>query len=160
MPTRLSLARRAILWTVIGLLGIAVPIIVLAQDASSSSSASGCPKGEKFCPGANSCISETDLCILEPLPGGPPTIPADQTAGMGAFFLYVNNGLWPWAFGVGVGIAVLNCVVGGLQIVLSNGDTGKVDAGKTRFMWATLGLLMLFLAGTILSFINPQGFVS
>jgi hypothetical protein len=134
MYTHTVSAWKATLWTFVGALGLIVPIIALA--------------------GPN------DLILLEPVPGGPSTIPASSTSQLGAFFIYFNQGIWPWAFGVGVGIAVLNCTIGGLQMVLSNGDTGKVDAGKTRFMWATLGLLMLFLAGTILSFINPQGFVS
>jgi Type IV secretion system pilin len=107
-----------------------------------------------------------DINILEPLPGGVTAITPGDTWAMGAFVQYMSgtlqnpNGVWKWAFGVGVGIAVLNCTFAGLQIVLSNGDQAKVDEGKNRFKWSTLGLLMLFLAGTLLNFINPAGFTS
>lgn len=74
------------------------------------------------------------------------------------FFDYINTGLWQWAFMMGVAIAVLNGTIGGLQIVMSNGDSGKVDAGKTRFISSTIGLVMLLLSGVILEFINPIGF--
>ncbi len=134
MSLSLFRLRRLYISACAGAIGVVVPVLAAAQN--------------------------NDLILLEPVPGGPTSISADQTANMGAFFIYVNKGIWPWAFGVGVGIAVLNCTVGGLQIVMSNGDSGEVEKGKTRFMWATLGLLMLFLAGTILSFINPQGFAS
>ena len=49
---------------------------------------------------------------------------------------------------------------GGLQIVISNGDSGAIDAGKKRFMHSTIGLILLLLAGVILEFINPIGFVN
>ncbi len=106
------------------------------------------------------CIAETDLCILEPLPGSTGVI---NTSGLQVFLDYVNGtagspGLWQWAFRIGVAIAVLNGVFGGFQIVMSNGDSGKVDAGKTRFMSSAIGLAVLFLSGVILHFINPYGF--
>lgn len=76
----------------------------------------------------------------------------------GTFFEYVNNGVWQFAFGVGIGLAVFNGAVGGLQIVLSNGDSGKVEAGKSKFLWSIVGLIILLLSGVILEFINPFGF--
>lgn len=132
MPSRSIRIRRLVLWA-FGMLGLVFPLIAGAAN---------------------------ELCLLEPLPGGPKCIPAGSTSNMGAFFIYVNNGLWGWAFGIGIGIAVLNCTFAGLQIVFSNGESGVIDKGKTRFMWSTAGLLMLLLAGTILQFINPAGFVS
>ncbi len=117
-----------------------------------------CPVDQQPCPSApGGCISERHLCILEPLPGGVKFIPAGGPP-MSAFFTYINRGVWQWAFTMGVAIAVLNGVIGGLQIVMSNGDTGKVDAGKTRFVSSTIGLLMLLLSGVILNFINPDIF--
>lgn len=103
------------------------------------------------------CIDARQLCILEPVPGGPQVVNPGG-APLAVFFNYVNSGLWQWAFMMGVAIAVLNGTIGGLQIVMSNGDSGKVDAGKTRFISSTLGLVMLLLAGVILEFINPIGF--
>lgn len=119
-----------------------------------------CPALQKFCQGAGQCISDRDLCLLEPLPGGVSYIPATTTADMGAFFSYINGnsngtGIWVWAFGVAIGITVLNGTVAGFQIML-----GNREAGKERFMWSTIGLLILLLSGTILAFINPQGFSS
>ncbi len=61
---------------------------------------------------------------------------------------------------MGVAIAVLNGVIGGFQIVMSNGDSGKVDAGKTRFISSAIGLVVLLLSGVILNFINPSGFTT
>ncbi len=116
----------------------------------------------QVCPSApTGCISARDLCILEPVPGGVGVIPAGATGGfLGAFFYYVNNGVWQWAFGLGVGLAVFNGARAGLQIVLSNGDSGKIEAGKTRFLWSTVGLIILLLSGVILEFLNPFGFTN
>ncbi len=124
--------------------------------------AAGCPNAdEQPCPTAgnpNRCISERDLCILEPIPGGIDVIPASAAVGLGAFFYYINNGVWQWVFGIGVAMAVLNGTAGGFMIVLSNGDSGKVDAGKSRFFWSAVGLVVLLLSGVILEFLNPLGF--
>lgn len=110
---------------------------------------------DKPCPscGPGATIGDRDLCLLEPTPGGVCYIPASTTGNMGAFFTYINQGIWGWAFGVAIGIAVLNGTVAGFQIML-----GDRDSGKERFMWSTIGLLVLLLAGVILAFINPAGF--
>ncbi len=117
-----------------------------------------CAASLQPCNGA--CIPETDLCILEPLPGASAQI---SSSGFQVFLDYINGangspGLWQWAFRVGVAIAVLNGVFGGFQIVMSNGDSGAVDAGKKRFMGSAIGLAILLLSGVILHFINPYGF--
>jgi hypothetical protein len=116
-----------------------------------------CPVNQQPC--GSLCIDERQLCILEPVPGGA-TVVDPGGAPLQVFFDYINTGIWQWAFMMGVAIAVLNGTFGGLQIVMSNGDSGKVDAGKTRFISSTLGLIMLLLAGVILEFINPIGFDS
>jgi hypothetical protein len=103
------------------------------------------------------CIPDTSICILEPLPGGVCEITSGNI-GLESFGTYVNRGVWQWAFRIGVAIAILNGVIAGFQITMSNGDSGKVDQGKTRFISSALGLLMLLLAGVILNFINPLGF--
>lgn len=117
--------------------------------------AQGCPVNTQPCNGQ--CINERALCILEPLPGGPSSIPPGGI-GLQTFFYYVNNGVWQWAFRMGVAIAVLNGVVGGFQMVMSNGDSGKMDAGKKRFIGSAMGLILLLLSATILQFLNPIGF--
>jgi len=130
-------------------------LIVLALVLFVQTAHGACPASQQPCNGG--CISERDLCILEPVPGGPSSV-SPGGAPLAIFFNYINSGLWQWAFMMGVAIAVLNGTIGGLQIVMSNGDSGKVDAGKTRFISSTLGLIMLLLAGVILEFINPLGF--
>lgn len=134
------------------LLGI---LVALSLSVSSPTASAACPIDQQPCNGG--CIGEKDQCILEPLPGGPTFIPSGGI-GLQTFYYYVNNGVWQWAFKVGVAIAVLNGTVGGFQIVVSNGDSGKIDAGKNRFLQSAIGLMMLLLSGVILAFINPIGF--
>ena len=132
----------------------------VAPDCKPERSTDACDLSQP-CPSApNGCIDFRSICILEPLPGGGVTSIAPGGSPLTAFYTYRDQGVWQWAFMIGVAIAVLNCVIGGLQIVMSNGDTGKVDAGKTRLLSSTIGLLMLLLAGVILEFINPIGFQS
>lgn len=128
---------------------------MMATWAPSAHAANSCVPPLKFCPGAGGCINESDLCLLEPTPGGVSYIPATTTSNMGAFFQYINEGIWRWAFGVAIGIAVLNGTVAGFQIML-----GNREGGKERFLWSTVGLLILLLSGTILAFVNPAGFSS
>jgi len=134
------------------LLGVALHAGVLSAATISA----GCADDQQYCPSAGGCISNRDICILEPVPGGVTSI-APGT-GLDPFFTYINGGLWQWAFRVGVAIAVLNGVAGGFQIVLSNGDSSKVDAGKTRFISSAIGLAVLFLSGVLLEFLNPTAF--
>lgn len=133
-----------------------LPLFSLVLFLHAGSALAACGATEQPCNG--SCIPKTSICILEPVPGGPDQIPSGL--GFGSFFFYINNGVWQWAFRIGVAIAVLNGVAGGLQIVLSNGDSGKVDAGKTRFISSAIGLVVLLLSGVILNFINPSGFTT
>ena len=123
-----------------------------------ASAIAACPPDQQPCNG--SCIAETDLCILEPLPGASAVI---TSSGFQVFLDYVNGtagspGVWQWAFRVGVAIAILNGVFGGFQIVMSNGDSSGIDAGKKRFIGSAIGLAVLILSGVILHFINPYGF--
>lgn len=118
-----------------------------------------CPPQLQSCHG--SCIPETYLCILEPFPGMPNYFTPAQTAGpLGAFFAYINTGVWQWAFRIAVAFAVFNGVGGGFDIVLSNGESGKIDAGKQKLIWSGIGLIILLLSGALLEFFNPTGFQS
>lgn len=65
---------------------------------------------------------------------------------------------WPWLIGIAAGIAVLWAIVGGIEIMLSGSDTGLRDRGKSRFLNALLGLLLIGLSGMILQILNPIGF--
>lgn len=108
------------------------------------------------------CIPETSLCVLEPLPGANPSGEINSS-GFQVFLDYINgsngsSGVWSWAIKIGVAIAILNGVFGGFQIVMSNGDSSGIDAGKKRFIGSAIGLALLLLSGVILHFINPYGF--
>jgi hypothetical protein len=77
----------------------------------------------------------------------------DAEPGIDIFFTYFNSA-WPWLVGTAAGVAVLQAVVGGVQIMMSSGGAGKA-AGVERLQWAIAGLVMLVLAGLILRTLNP-----
>lgn len=62
---------------------------------------------------------------------------------------------WPWIIGCAAGIAVLQALIGGVQIMMSGSDSGARSAGKERLMWALAGLLLIGLSGMILQILNP-----
>jgi len=77
------------------------------DDCGSLTSFPVCDFADIHCQPCNGrCISEQSICILEPLPGGIDEITASQTGNLGAFYRYLNGGVWRWAFGVGIGAAV------------------------------------------------------
>lgn len=50
--------------------------------------------------------------------------------------------------------AVIMLVYGGTRLILSSGSEQQVTAGKTIIKWATLGIIVILLAYTILSIFN------
>lgn len=48
--------------------------------------------------------------------------------------------------------AVIIIIIGGLQYVLSNGDSNKVNSAKNMILYALLGLAIIALAEVIVSF--------
>lgn len=50
-------------------------------------------------------------------------------------------------------IAVMYALWGGFQILTAGGDDKKVSAGKTILIQAGLGLLVIWLSGTIISWV-------
>lgn len=100
------------------------------------------------------------LCLLQPLnatDGNAGTTSIDMTqqqnSGIGVFFTYFNLA-WPWLIGVAAGFAVLQAIVGGIQIMISGGSEQK-SAGQMRLTWALAGLLLVVLAAAILRILNP-----
>lgn len=95
--------------------------------------------------------------LLEPLPGGIPEIAMRVGDPFGVFNAYVNP---MFAFGIGVaaGLAVFMVIIGGLEIMLSNGDEGKMGEGRQRILAAIGGLLLLVFSATILHLLNPNFF--
>ena len=65
---------------------------------------------------------------------------------------------WPWLVGTAAGLAVLQGVVAGVQIMMG-GSPDAVEAGKTRFTWALGGMVLLGLAELILRVLNPTFYV-
>jgi|GEM_PF-4128839 len=90
--------------------------------------------------------------LLEPVGGATTIAPAP---GIDPFFIYFNM-LWPWIIGIASGIAVLQALIGGIQIMLSGGDSGKREEGKNRLLWALAGLLMISLSGLIMATLNAS----
>jgi hypothetical protein len=91
------------------------------------------------------------LFLLQPLDDATFALPAQS--GIDMLFTYFNIS-WPYIIGTVAGIAVLQGVVAGVQIMYG-GSPDKVEAGKTRFLWALGGMIILGLAGTILRILNP-----
>jgi hypothetical protein len=88
--------------------------------------------------------------LMQPL-GSKTTL--DPEPGIGVFFTYFND-IWPYIIGIAAGIAVLQALVGGVQIMLS-ANGGMKEEGKSRIQWALAGLLLIGLSGAILEMINP-----
>lgn len=87
------------------------------------------------------------------VPAGAGTLFLGTPPGIGIFFCYFNLS-WPWILGVGAGIAILQAIVGGMQIMLSGGAEQK-SAGESRLTWALAGLVLIALAGFLLRVLNP-----
>lgn len=66
--------------------------------------------------------------------------------------------IYKYLSGVIIGFVVLMTIIGGLQITTAQGDSGGVDAGKSRITNALLGMALWFLASLILYTINPTFF--
>jgi len=93
----------------------------------------------------------TNLILLQPLDDSTKSLSAKP--GIQIFFDYFNLS-WPWILGVSAGLAVLQAMVGGMMMMSPDGK----QAGKERMTYATAGLLIIALAGMILSTINPLFF--
>lgn len=92
--------------------------------------------------------TETDLLLLQPLDDSTKSL--DAKPGIQIFFDYFNLS-WPWVLGVCAGLAVLQAMIGGMQLMLD----GQRESGKERMLWAIAGLLIIALSGMILTTINP-----
>lgn len=103
----------------------------------------------KFAPPSN-------IQLLQPLDGSTSSLP--PVAGIQMIFIYFNIS-WPWVLGSAAGIAVLWALVGGIEIMMSGSNTGMQESGKGRLMWALAGLLLIGLAGFILTTLNPLFYV-
>ena len=73
--------------------------------------------------------------------------------GLGPMFYYFNL-TFPWLLGIAAGVAILQAIAGGLQIMMSGGSEQK-SAGESRLAWALIGLVLVGLTGFILRVLNP-----
>jgi hypothetical protein len=103
-------------------------------------------------PELNLVINESNLNLLQPLDDQ--TTSLQSSPGIQIFFDYFNIG-WPWLLGTAAGIAVFWALFGGLEVILSGGDTGKRQTGMDRLLWALAGLIIIACAGLILRTLNP-----
>lgn len=105
-------------------------------------------------PLATDCSGENKIYLMQPLDDETHEI-AVTGEPLAIFFDYFNMA-WPWLLGVASGMAVLQAVVGGIQIMMSGGDTGD---GKTRITAALYGMVIIALVGFILRFLNAIFYV-
>lgn len=123
-----------------------------------------CPDaGEVCCNGQE--IPDTAICLLQPPPGVGQSISTDPSSSdpfqywQSYFGSVGGETLWTWGLWMGVGLAVLNVVVAGFEI-MGGESMGLISDGKQRMMWSIVGLMMLLFAGTLLSFLNPLFFLA
>lgn len=85
-------------------------------------------------------------------------IPGNELYGnMGLLYSYVGN-LYNWLSGIIVAFVVLVSIIGGIRMIVSNGDQGEYDNGRKMITKAMVGMVIWFLASLILYFINPTFF--
>lgn len=103
-------------------------------------------------------IKKANLPLIQPLDDRTRSLnTTNANDALEAFIKYFNIA-WPWVLGCAAGIAVLQALVGGMQIMLSGSSNGS-SAGKERIMWALAGLLLIGLSGLILEILNPTYYV-
>lgn len=105
--------------------------------------------------GSNLVIEPKPIKLLQPFSNSLTEV--SPQAGIDTFFAYFNAA-WPFLIGTAAGIAVLQVLVAGVQIMISKGQEQKT-AGEERLMWAIAGLIMLILAGFILRTLNPLFYI-
>lgn len=102
-------------------------------------------------------VSAQSIKLLECFSNGGCEVPTAGTGPLGVFGIYFNS-IYPWVVGMAAGIALLWALIGGIQMMMSGGDSGKRGEAVTKIQHAVLGLLMIIFAATILNFINPTFF--
>ena len=77
--------------------------------------------------------------------------------GIGVLMAYIA-GIWPWLVGIGFGVALLQVIFAGDEIMMSGGSPALREQGKQRILWSIIGMLMLLSAAAILNLINPGAY--
>lgn len=112
--------------------------------------------GRAFAQGTFETSAGRPLNLLQPLDDSTTSLAPEP--GIDIFFTYFNLS-WPLIVGSAAGVGILQALYGGIQIMLSGSDTGRLEEGKSRLLWALAGLLMIGLSGMILETLNPVFFV-
>jgi len=73
-----------------------------------------------------------------------------SNAGSAGDMVKTISGILIWAVGL---IAVIMIIIGGIKIVTSAGDAGKVKSGRSTIMYAVIGLVLALLAYAIVDFV-------
>lgn len=156
-------SRQAFLWRILLILTVFfVPVDLFAQPSLSDPGGGGVIQNSPSPAGGGNAAANdplvrphTPLFLLQP-----PDDATNQLApepGINIFFTYFNLA-WPWILGIAAGLAVLQIMVAGVQIMYAGGPE-RAEEGKTRLMWAVAGLLLIGLAGFILRLLNPLFYV-
>ena len=82
----------------------------------------------------------------------------EVSEGAGTLIAYFNSAS-NWMLSVAVGFCVIWVVIGGIKIMISGGDSGKREEGRSHIFWAITGLVMLLFAGFILRSLNSMFFI-
>ena len=141
-PTR-SIVFLATLCAIICACVVSDPLLVSAAGQGNASSAPAAGAG---------FFKKIDL--LEPLPmGGARSLVVSGRFPLAALNAYMR-GIFPWIVGVAAGFSVLMIVVGGIQIIFSQGNQGEMQKGKDRIKETLFGLAILVMSALILNALN------
>jgi len=144
------------------LLSVMLPYYVLAQETDQKVEAD--KKGSKTESNVDSSIKEfPPIILLEPLDGKTTEMKLNPTTAQnkGYTIAIVEQYLaqiYPYLIAIISSIAIFMVVLGGFEIVTSQGDSGQVGEGKERIMYAVGGLVLMLLASIVLWTINPTFF--
>jgi hypothetical protein len=110
-------------------------------------------------------LAAKPLTLHEPLPDGTTEILVPTGAcgitGMGCPLDTLNaflRPLVPWIVGVAAGFSVLMIVIGGIMMIASDGDQGKIQKGRQIITASLIGLILLVFSATILNTLNADFF--
>src|SRR3989338_2036582 len=122
-------------------------------ECESVNRASGDPAHLWIPPTANPTAVEGNFCFMKQLPTNL-QIHIGDTYVVDGVHNYINI-VYKYGLGLGIIIMIITIMFSGIQWMVS-GMVDKINDAKQRIMNASLGLLLLFGASTLLNTINPQ----
>lgn len=103
----------------------------------------------------DACPDGSSFCALVPIPG---LTDIDQTATRVEKEVLSDflNSLYKYVIGLAAAAAVIQIIIGGLEIaVFSRDNVGKIIDNKSRIWKAIMGLVLVFMPVLVFSVINP-----